>query len=252
MAYRHEVEVTLTSAKDLKNINWKNGPIRPYVAVWIDPDCKVTSRVDEEGDTDPKWNQTLIVPLNCPIEDATLYFDVVHHASPDEDIKPLIGSAKLALSEVVEEVGIGALDTRSIKFKRPSGRPHGKLKLDIVVRESQYHNSHAYPPPYQAGYGGGYDDGHQYRQAPAYGEPTPYGGDPGYGQPAHGYGHGYEHHEEEKKKEGLGMGAGIAIGAAAGVVGGVALYAGYDYLTKSDDEEEAVEESKDDDDEDDE
>ncbi|XP_010671655.2 uncharacterized protein LOC104888395 [Beta vulgaris subsp. vulgaris] len=234
MASRYEVEVTLSSAKDLKNINWRYGPIRPYVIVWINPDRKVTSRTDDEGDTSPQWNQTLMVPLDRPIEEATLCIDVVHHASAEEDIKPLIGSTKVELRDIVDDVGIGALATRNLKLKRPSGRPHGKLELEITVRNPQYHSSNMYPAPQPV----------EYRAAAAPHDAAPPSGYPynsGYGQPTYEYGqptrYGYEYeHEqgrpvEEKKKSGFGgMGTGLAIGAAAGLVGGIALAEGYDAL----------------------
>ncbi|KAL9270061.1 hypothetical protein AKJ16_DCAP09606, partial [Drosera capensis] len=97
-----ELEVTITSAKDLKNVNWRHGPLRPYVVVWVDPARKLTTRVDEEGDAFPQWDQTLIVPLNAPPSDSTLYFDVVHAGAKD-DVKPLIGSVRLPLRDVLDD-----------------------------------------------------------------------------------------------------------------------------------------------------
>lgn len=229
MASRYEVELTLSSAKDLKNINWRYGPVRPYAVTWVDSNRKVTSRTDDEGDTCPQWNQTLIVPLNCSVEDAILCIDIVHHASADEDIKPLIGSTKLELRDVVDDVGIGSRVTRTLKLKRPSGRPHGKLELEICVREPQYHTSNPYPPPHHVEYAP--PSGYPYGQGQG-----PYG-NPSYSQPGYGYdqrgGYGYEggYPTEDKKKSGFGgMGTGLAIGAVAGVVGGIALAEGFDQL----------------------
>ncbi|XP_021844246.2 protein SRC2 [Spinacia oleracea] len=274
MAYsRYEVEVTLSSAKDLKNINWRNGPIRPYVVAWIDPDRRITSRADDEGDTSPEWNQTLTVPLDRPIEDATLCIDVVHHTSRGEDIKPLIGSTKLDLCDVVDDVGIGGRMTRSLKLKRPSGRPQGKLELEIVICDPRsYRGSDPYPAPQHVDYGvvpkGGYDNSHvgnsefqhqtynttpqggyAYEQPPAYGQAAPYG-NPGYGQP--GYGYGSEQVEEKKKSGFGGMGTGLAIGAVGGLVGGIALAEGFDQLEDhiADEAAEQVEDDLGDEDED--
>ncbi|KAL2920724.1 Protein SRC2 [Bienertia sinuspersici] len=171
MASRYEVEVTLSSAKDLKNVNWRHGPNKPYVVMWVDPDRKIPSRVDDEGDTSPHWDQTLVVPLDRPIEDATLHIDIVH-AYPEEGTKPLIGSATLPLREVVDEVGMGGRLTRKLKLKRPSGRPQGKLEVEVMVRQPRYHA----PDPYSA---------------PPYGvsRDVPYGGAP-YGAPPSGYPYG--------------------------------------------------------------
>ncbi|KAL9237319.1 hypothetical protein vseg_011883 [Gypsophila vaccaria] len=194
MAPRYDVEVTITSAKDLKNINWRHGPITPYVVVWVDPDRKVSTRVDEEGDTNPRWDQTLIIPLDCPIQDATLHIDVVH-ANAEEDTKPLIGSAKVPLREVVDEAGFGSCMPRTLKLKRPSGRPHGKIEVEVTVREPRYQSQAPYGnPPYGVTrgdpYGGApYGSAPPYTSAPsAYGAAAPYAAPPTgypYGQPAY-------------------------------------------------------------------
>ncbi|MCI30614.1 putative peroxisomal membrane protein PEX13-like, partial [Trifolium medium] len=60
MASRYEAEVNLSSARGLKNVNWRNGSNKPYGVVWIDPKNKFSTKVDENGDTEANWDQTLI------------------------------------------------------------------------------------------------------------------------------------------------------------------------------------------------
>ncbi|KAL6979465.1 long-chain-fatty-acid--CoA ligase [Sarracenia purpurea var. burkii] len=91
MASRYEVQVTIMLAKDLKNVNWRHGQLKPYAVAWIDSKSKSSTRIDDEGDTNPYWDQTLVILFNSPIEDSVLYVDVVH-ANADEDIKPLVDS----------------------------------------------------------------------------------------------------------------------------------------------------------------
>ncbi|KAL7589144.1 protein SRC2 homolog [Lactuca sativa] len=241
---RYELDLTISSAKNLKNVNWRHGPLKPYAVVWVDPKNKCSTHVDEEGDESPVWDQKLIIPLNDRIEDSTLYIDIVH-ANAAEDTKPLIGSAKLKLKDVVDEVGIGEYYVDTLKLKRPSGRPHGKLEVKVSVREPSYRAPDPYyappygvPPPqsqYPAApppYGGGYP-----YAAPPTGYPySPYGAPPPYGQPGYGQSAGYggqppsygEYKEEKKSK--YGMGTGLAVGAAAGLVGGLAIAEGVDYV----------------------
>ncbi|KAH9602578.1 hypothetical protein KSS87_017641 [Heliosperma pusillum] len=264
MASRYEVELTITSAKDLKNVNWRHGPNKPYAVAWVDPDRKVSTRVDEEGDTCPRWDQTLTIPLDRPIPDAILYIDVVH-AYAESDTKPLIGSAKLPLREVVDEAGFGSRFSRSLKLKRPSGRPHGKLEVEVTVREPRYQAPDPYrAPPYGVSRDTGYGSAAPYAAPPAgypYGQPS-YGqpgyaqpgyaqpgygqpgyaqpgygqpgyAQPGYGQPGYGYGQGAGQGvvvEEKKKSKFGGMGTGLAVGAVAGALGGLALAEGFDAL----------------------
>ncbi|PHT45097.1 hypothetical protein CQW23_14255 [Capsicum baccatum] len=269
----YEVEVKITSAKDLKNVNWRYGPLKPYAVVWVDPNAKCSTKVDEEGDTSPYWNEKLVVPLNSQIEDSTLYIDIVH-ANAEEDTKPLIGSAKIPLIEVVDDVGIGCELERTIQLKRPSGRPQGKVEVQVTVREPHYRARDAYyappygvPPPSQPyNYGGGYGAPYSAPPPPPYGQggygQSAYGvggygqpATPSYGQPAYGeesygqpgVGYGYQ---EEKKKSKFGMGTGLAVGAVAGALGGLAIAEGIDHLEDkiAEDAAEKVEEDLADDD----
>ena len=269
MASRYEIEVKLASARGLKNVNWRHGPNRPYAVVWVDPNNKSSTRVDESGDTEATWDQTLVIPLPPErLEDLTLHVDVVH-AGSEEDTKPLIGSARLKLAEVLNDVGIGERASKTLTLKRPSGRPHGKVEVKVTIREPGYRAPGAYyappygvaPPPatgsrdYSApGYGYPYGappppppvQGSYYSAAPPAG--YPYGG--GYGAAPQtaaygerGYGYGAAPVEEKKKSKFGGMGTGLAVGALAGAVGGIALVEGAEYLEDkiADDAAEKVE-----------
>ncbi|XP_054810544.1 protein SRC2 homolog [Prosopis cineraria] len=256
MASRYEVEVKLESAKKLKNVNWRHGPNRPYAVVWVDPKNKCSTRVDESGDTEAVWDEKLRIPLPPgPIEDFTLFIDVVH-AGSEEDTKPLIGSAKLKLNEVLQDVGIGDRATSNLTLKRPSGRPQGKVGVGVSIREIGYPAPGSYQaPPYGVppasvsrdfsgaspayGYQHGVPHDPYYSAAPPAGYPySGYNAPPppptAYGQPSYGYGQGGDqpaYGGEEKKKSkfgGMGMGTGLAVGAVAGVLGGVALSEGFD------------------------
>ncbi|KAI3854142.1 hypothetical protein MKX03_022155 [Papaver bracteatum] len=256
-----EVEIRICSAQDLKNITWKHGPLQPYAVVWSDPSSKVTTKVDEYGDTCPNWDDKLTIPLSPPVinDDSYLYIDIVHSKSADDDVKkPLIGSIRVSLKEIVDEVGMGEWAHRKLNLKRPSGRPHGKLEVEIKVPESRHRapdsyyappaNTRYYSPvgsyPYSSG-----GDPHPYDQQPYGQNPAPYGqpnyGQPAYGQPAYGgeqhYGGGSPKREKDSK---FGLGTGLAVGAVAGVLGGIAISEGIDHWEESiaDDVEERLEE----------
>lgn len=246
MASRYEAQVTITSARDLKNINWRHGSLKPYAVVWLDSNNKCSTLVDQEGDTCPLWNQTLLIPFHSPINDSILHVDIVH-ANASEDTKPLIGSAKLPLYEVVDEFGLGAESTqRKLELKRPSGRPHGKLELTVLVRELRSY-SPSYPAAAPPSYGGPYAAAapQQAYGGPYVASPPPYNNYGAYngqapnpypytsGAPS-GYGYGEYNNSNnaggQKSKSGMGMGTGLAVGAVAGVLGGLALAEGFDYV----------------------
>ncbi|KAL1060130.1 hypothetical protein V6Z11_1Z124400 [Gossypium hirsutum] len=210
MAYPHEIEVTLTTTTNLK-------------------------KLDEEGDTSPTWNETLVLPLSAPIDDdTTLFIDVVH-AGSEEDTKPLIGSAKLKLREVLDDAGFGERHKKTLQLKRPSGRPQGKVDVKVLIRESRYHEPDPYratlyqvPTPPAAPPAYGYPYGQTPRNPYYASSPAgyPYSGynynvPPPYGQAPLSMGNG------RGPKFG-GMGTGLAVGAVAGALGGLALAEGVD------------------------
>ncbi|QCD94793.1 uncharacterized protein LOC114181317 [Vigna unguiculata] len=233
MASHYELQVKLESARGLKNVNWRHGANRPYAVVWVDAKNKCSTSVDEDGDTEATWDQTLVFPLPPePLENLTLHVDVVH-AGSEEDIEPIIGSARLKLVEVLEEVGVGARVPRTLSLKRPSGRPQGNVDVNVVIRASGgYRTQDAYyaPPlgvrdysPVSQGYGYPHQDNNSYYhsaiQTTSYAQPQ-----------TASYGHGSEYAPREEKSKFGGMGTGLAVGAVAGVLGGVALVEGVDFL----------------------
>ncbi|KAG6656088.1 hypothetical protein CIPAW_05G263500 [Carya illinoinensis] len=275
MASRYELEIKISSARDLKNINWRHGPIRPYAVLWVDPNNKCSSKVDEEGDTCPHWDETLVLPLPGSIDDyPTLYIDIVH-AGSEEETKPLIGSARLKLTEVLDDVGFNERAHRTLQLKRPSGRPHGKIDVNVEIRQPRYRAPDPYhapsygvpppsasrsydytaPPPYGNPYAAPPHDPYYSAAPPAggypysgYNAPTPYG-QPSYGQTQYGGEYGYGQVEEKKKDSKFGMGTGLAVGAVAGVLGGIAIAEGADYVEDkiADEAAERVEEQLEDD-----
>ncbi|CAJ2666481.1 unnamed protein product [Trifolium pratense] len=138
MASRYELELTLTSAKQLKNVNWRHGTNKPYAVVYIDPIIKFTTNIDQNGNTESQWkNQTLNIPLpSKPIKDPILYIQIVH-AGFEENTKKLIGSARLKVVEVFEN-GIGKCVSRMLTLERPSGRPQGKVDVKVGIREGVF------------------------------------------------------------------------------------------------------------------
>ncbi|KAI3471155.1 hypothetical protein Pfo_027818 [Paulownia fortunei] len=228
--------------QDLKNVNWRHGKLKPYAVVWLDPSKKCSTRADEEGDASPYWDDKLLIPINSPIEDSTLYIDVVH-ANAAEDTKPLIGSAKLALRTSLTTSDWGVkVSVREPRYRAPDpyyAPPYG------VPPAGSRDFAPPPPPPYGSPYGAPPAYGAPPSGYPAYGAPPSYG-QPSYVQPPHELG-GYYGQQgyvaEEKKSKFGGMGTGLAVGAVAGALGGLALAEGFDALENNiaDDAAERVE-----------
>ncbi|CAO2198362.1 unnamed protein product [Urochloa humidicola] len=288
MASRYEVEVTVGSARQLKNVNWRHGDLKPYAVVWVDDGPKCSTRVDIDDGENPDWDEKLTVPLPPSItrlEDAVLHIDVVH-ANAADGVKPLVGSARLPIREVLDDAGGvgGSKVSRTLRLKRPSGRPQGMLDARVAVRETKrYHDP--YPAPGSYGYPAGAGSRDPYYGAPPpqpqYGQPyaapplgypaaAPGGGAYGYGgatpPPAYGAAPSAPAYAAAappvvgaapaaagaatQKNNKMGMGTGLAVGAAAGVLGGLALAGGASYLGEKFDDHHHGHHHDDDDDDD--
>lgn len=258
-----DLDVTIAKASDLKNVNWQHGDLRPYVVAWIDPSFKVTTKVDDCGDTDPCWDDKFALPVTKRLEDAELTIEIYHDKPSDPD-KALVGRATLCLMEVADAGGFDEKLDFTLKLKRPSGRPHGKIEVSVRLKERRMPAYSSVPVPYDQGY---YapppppsDHSRDWQQYPGYSSPYPsaYPGQappqPYYPQsyaPPSGYtGYSYAPPEPpygappmqqpgysqapyygsagygEAPKSGSkfgGLGTGLAVGALAGAVGGLAL-----------------------------
>ncbi|CAO2207608.1 unnamed protein product [Urochloa humidicola] len=272
MGSRLEVEVTVGSATNLKNVNWRNGELRPYAVAWVDDGPKCSTRVDLDsaaGEDRAVWDEKLVVPVPPPsaarLDDAVLYIDVVHaNNNSDADVKPLVGSARLPLRDVLDDAGVGGGKvSRTLSLKRPSGRPQGRLDVRVAVREAaaaRYYDPNINPYPAPAGGVGIGSRDHYYGQPPAYGDaaappaayyggaPPPaaaaayYGGAPPPAAAAAYYGGAPPAAAAyggapppaaataAQSSSKMGMGTGLAVGAAAGLLGGLALAEGASYL----------------------
>mgnify|MGYP000364904191 CR=1 FL=1 len=191
-----DLDITFHSARDLKNVNWKHGELCAYAVAWIDDNdqTKASTRVDSSGDTDPKWEEKLTIPVNkSQLQDARLVV-AIYHEKPENPLKPekaKVGSVSVPLMEVVDAGGFEETLDYNLKLKRPSGRPHGKIEFSVRLKEKRYV---AAPPP--PAYKSADESSRAYQGYPPqpYAQPGyPYSAQPvnyGYGQqpPQYGYG----------------------------------------------------------------
>nr|GMD52943.1 protein SRC2 homolog [Ipomoea batatas] len=229
-AKSYDVDVTVVSAKHLKNVNWRHGDLKPYVILWIDPDRRLATKSDDSGSTKPVWNERFVLPLTLPPQESLLTVEIFHSV-PSETAKPLVGTLRIPLKDLVDSGESTQL--RNFELRRPSGRPQGKIRLKIAVRKIQeyqipppasYYYSSAPPPPATRDYGA-------YNPAPytSHAPPLPPTTSPPppprlWQSAAPGPSAPVDYAQYDHKRSGkMGAGAGLAAGAVAGALGGLAL-----------------------------
>ncbi|KAG4920254.1 hypothetical protein JHK86_049067 [Glycine max] len=255
-----DLDLTIVSAKHLKNVNWKNGNLKPYVVFWVDPERRLATKSDDSGNTSPVWNERFALPLPLPLHDSFLTLEIFH-SKPSDTPKPLVATLRLPLKDLHDLHDSTRL--RKFPLSRPSGRPHGKihLKLGLLGRPqfdyaspnpnpnpnpspnfvcyrgytpspSHSHSHSPSPPPspytsYTDSYSGYYPG--YYSGAPPPPPPRPffdrYAGPSGPSAPLD-YSSTYDSKPKAPK---MGLGAGLAVGAVAGALGGLALEEGLNY-----------------------
>ncbi|GMH04220.1 hypothetical protein Nepgr_006059 [Nepenthes gracilis] len=126
-----DLDLTIVSAKHLKNVNWRNGDLKPYAIFWIDPERRLATKSDDSGSTRPVWNERFVVPITLPLPDSFLSVEIFH-SKPSDTPKPLVGTLRVPLKDLPDSDDSSKL--RSFELSRPSGRPHGKIRLKLSIK----------------------------------------------------------------------------------------------------------------------
>ncbi|KAI4383884.1 hypothetical protein MLD38_009676 [Melastoma candidum] len=133
-----DVEITIISAKDLKNVNRRSGPLVPYAAVYLAPNHRFSTR--------PVWKERFLIPYSSfSSPDSILSVDVFH-SPPSDAPKPLVGSLRLPSPSLLPDSPSSPWILHSLDLLRPSGRPQGKLRVKLSLRPRQFD----FPSPSQA------------------------------------------------------------------------------------------------------
>ncbi|XP_076950916.1 uncharacterized protein LOC143624051 [Bidens hawaiensis] len=135
-----DLDITIVSAKHLKNVNWRNGDLNPYAIFWLHPDNRLATKSDDSNSTKPVWNERFVIPL--PSTPCTTILTLeMFHAKPSDTPKPLIGTLRVSLADLPEPESLNRI--RTFDLRRPSGRLNGKIRLKLALRERplpDYHN----------------------------------------------------------------------------------------------------------------
>ncbi|CAN1167036.1 hypothetical protein LINPERPRIM_LOCUS34564 [Linum perenne] len=156
-----DLEITIVSAKHLKNVNWRNGDLKPYATIYLDnSDHRLATHADDSGSTRPVWNERFTLPVTRPITDSVLTLEILH-SRPSETPKPFVGAVKIPLSQILDSDDPPST-IRGLELFRPSGRPQGKVRVKLALKERPMPPPPpmpAPPPPQQV---------HDYHNAPSY------------------------------------------------------------------------------------
>ncbi|KAI3809124.1 hypothetical protein L1987_25093 [Smallanthus sonchifolius] len=151
-----DLEITIVSAKHLKNVNWRNGDLNPYAIFWLDPDRRLATKSDDSNSTKPVWNEHFLIPVPSSPASTVLTLEIFH-SKPSDTPKPLVGTLRVPIDDLPNPEDSTII--RTFDLHRPSGRPNGKIRLKLALRDRPvpdyqiahqpaYYYTTAPPPPY--------------------------------------------------------------------------------------------------------
>ncbi|KAI4350076.1 hypothetical protein L6164_010599 [Bauhinia variegata] len=132
------LEINLISAQQLAPV--AKG-IRAYAVAWLHPDRKLSTRLDQNGDVDPTWNEKFLFRVDDEFLNAqnSLLMVEIYASAWLKDI--LIGTVAVNVNNVLPP---SARSTNrkpkshyiTLQVRRPSGRPQGILNIGVSLLDS--------------------------------------------------------------------------------------------------------------------
>lgn len=135
------MELTLISARDLKNTNILS-KTKAYAVAWISNDNKNRQKtpLDKDNGTDPTWNHVMKFTLDeAALQQSRLVLEIVIYANATFGDKE-IGRVSAPLNEFLRPAGGNKGATTSAHFvsyqvRKPSGKAKGVLNLSVKLAE---------------------------------------------------------------------------------------------------------------------
>uniref|UniRef100_A0A2N9EXZ2 C2 domain-containing protein n=1 Tax=Fagus sylvatica TaxID=28930 RepID=A0A2N9EXZ2_FAGSY len=136
------LEINLVSAQDLEPVS---KIMHTYAVAWLHPDHKLLTRIDQEGQTSPTWNEKFLfrVDNNFLKADNSAVMIEIYASSWLRDI--LIGTVRVLISNLLPPTK-AKWKMRIVPFhvRRPSGRPQGILNVGVTLLDSNMRNMPVY------------------------------------------------------------------------------------------------------------
>lgn len=130
------IELTIMAAEGLKNVSLLRQKMDPYAVAFVDPYAKRSTRVLRRGGKDPVWNDSMEIPLEPRLlhdPAASLTLQVLHNSTINT---ALVGATQLLLQDLLRHAalkGNGEGDILTLQLFRPSGRPHGIVRIFVKL-----------------------------------------------------------------------------------------------------------------------
>lgn len=131
------LELNVISAQDLAPVS-KN--IRTYAITWINSDRKLRTRIDQQGQINPTWNDKFVFRVDEKFLDSETSSVMIEIYALGwlRDIP--VGSVRVLISNLIPQNVRTQMSSRrrfvALQIRRPSGRPQGILNMGVTLLDN--------------------------------------------------------------------------------------------------------------------
>lgn len=130
------LEISIVSGHDLALVSKS---MKTYSVAWVDPERKLTTRVDQNGLNNPSWNEKFVFRVDDRFltDETSAIMIEIYAAAWLKDA--LIGSVRVLISHLFGTLTHNSSSSTryvALQVRRPSGRPQGILNLGITLLDN--------------------------------------------------------------------------------------------------------------------
>ncbi|KAK6122796.1 hypothetical protein DH2020_043458 [Rehmannia glutinosa] len=127
------LEINIISAQDLEPVFKK---MKTYARAWVNPNRKLSSCVDAEGNNNPTWNDKFVFRVDEDFlrEDTSAVMIEIHASHWFRDV--IVGTVRVLVGNLIPPPMWSRRHNQHIGMRfvrRPSGRPQGILNIGVAL-----------------------------------------------------------------------------------------------------------------------
>ncbi|CAI9099261.1 OLC1v1036049C1 [Oldenlandia corymbosa var. corymbosa] len=134
----HLLELNVISAQDLAHVS-KN--MRTYAISWINPERKLRTRIDQQGQINPTWNDKFVFRVDEKFLDSETSSVMIEIYAQGWFRDVIVGSVRVLISNLLPQHVRNRKNSNKRRFvalqiRRPSGRPQGILNMGVTLLDN--------------------------------------------------------------------------------------------------------------------
>ncbi|XP_019193166.1 PREDICTED: uncharacterized protein LOC109187434 [Ipomoea nil] len=124
------LEICLISAKDLSPVS---KPLRSYALIWVHPNRKRSTGIDQNGNTNPAWNDKFSFRVTDEFlnSERSAVNVEIYASSWFRDV--LVGTVRVTTSNLITPIAVNGQRFVALQVRRPSGNHQGILNMAVSL-----------------------------------------------------------------------------------------------------------------------